>query len=415
MRNKAVEYLNTHKNELFEFGDILFKTPELGFKEFKTKALLKDKLNDDISEFAYTGFSVSMGEGHPHIGLIAEMDAIPTLGHPYANHEDKDAAHACGHSTQCAIMTYVYKSLKEAGIPCGKVTLFFTPAEEYTDLEYRQELIDKGILKTPSGKTNMLLDGIFDDVDICLHLHAMGPSECRFAVDSKLAGFIYKKITFHGKASHAAVLPQFGVNALNMFALFQSAAAMLRETFVDEDKNRVHGILIEGGQTVNSIPERVVYECYVRSFNTETLKELSEKLNNCAIHCAMSLGGEATIEDKPGYLPFVPDPLLAEVPVKHMMKFGTKFKYGERSVAAGDIGDLGLFKPTIQMGYGGFKGRIHGNNLEIEDESRVYYEPSIIMLETVYDLLENKDLTKSIVDNFKVGMTMEGYKKYLGI
>ena len=40
---------------------------------------------------------------------------------------------------------------------------------------------------------------------------------------------------------------------------------MLRETFVDEDKNRFHGIVTEGGQAVNSIPERVVYEGYVRS------------------------------------------------------------------------------------------------------------------------------------------------------
>lgn len=94
----------------------------------------------------------------------------------------------------------------------------------------------------------MLADGVLKDVDVCLHMHAMGESKYHFAVDSSLAGFIYKKFIFHGRGAHAAVLPHLGVNALNAFALFQSAAGMLRETFVDEDKNRFHGIVTEGGR-----------------------------------------------------------------------------------------------------------------------------------------------------------------------
>ncbi|MBQ7126008.1 M20/M25/M40 family metallo-hydrolase, partial [bacterium] len=81
-----------------------------------------------------TAFSVSIGKGKPHIGLIAELDALPTLGHKYANKNDNNAAHACGHSSQCAIMASVISLLKEDTFK-GKVTLFFTPAEEYTDIK----------------------------------------------------------------------------------------------------------------------------------------------------------------------------------------------------------------------------------------------------------------------------------------
>ena len=152
----------------------------------------------------------------------------------------------------------------------GKVSIYFCPAEEFTDIAYRQSLIKDGKIRYIGGKVNMLTEGIFDDVDLCIHLHAMG-NDYQYGINSRLAGFIYKKYTFIGKASHAAVLPHLGVNALNAFALFQSAQGMLRETFKDEDKNRVHGRLISGGETVNSIPEIVEYESYIRSFNSDTL------------------------------------------------------------------------------------------------------------------------------------------------
>ena len=115
------------------------------------------------------------------------------------------------------------------------------------------------------------LKGIFDDEDLFIHLHTMGESTYHFSLNSSLAGFVYKEITFKGKATHAAVAPHNGINALNAFVLFDNAVNMLRETFKEEDHIRIHGILNTGGQTVNSIPEKTVYECYVRSLDQEAL------------------------------------------------------------------------------------------------------------------------------------------------
>ena len=262
----------------------------------------------------------------------------------------------------------------------------------------------------------MLADGVLKDVDVCLHMHAMGESKYHFAVDSSLAGFIYKKFIFHGRGAHAAVLPHLGVNALNAFALFQSAAGMLRETFVDEDKNRFHGIVTEGGQTVNSIPERVVYEGYVRSFNTEQMQQLSNRLTNAASHCAMAIGGTCEVEDTPGYLPFHPCHALSEVAHQNMLAFAPEeaILKDEKSVAAGDIGDLGAFIPCIQFGYGGITGIIHGKSMQIADEPRVYLETAKILAATAVDLLQQAGLVEHICDAFQPEMTWEEYEAYRG-
>lgn len=423
MKKQCIELIDSQSNEILELSKRLFETPELGFKEHKTKALIQDFLKKEgftiSKEYFETGFEITIGSGKPHIGLICELDAIPTQGHRCADPVDH-AAHSCGHSTQVGIMLSAITALKklDAVKNGGTITLFFTPAEEFCDLAYRKELQKAGKIKTLSGKTNMLLAGCFDDIDLCIHMHGMGEYRgYKFSVDSTLAGFLYKEYNFIGKASHAAVCPDQGVNALNAFALFQSAVGMLRETFVDEDKNRVHGMITKGGDTVNSIPSHVVYEGYVRSFNTLKLQSISDQLTHTAKHCAQALNGECEVHDMPGYLPFHQNHDLNKVIYKNMLEFTAEDQIltDEKSVAAGDIGDLGCFIPTIQFGYTGFKGTMHGKDLEVISEQEVYIEPAKIVAMSVLDLLQDPSLVDNIKKNFKPEMTMEEYKQYVGI
>ena len=82
---------------LYELGDELFRHPELGYKEYTNKKILTKYFEDNglkVTDLGlHTAFKVSIGSGAPHIGLIAELDAIPTLGHPFANKID-NAAHS---------------------------------------------------------------------------------------------------------------------------------------------------------------------------------------------------------------------------------------------------------------------------------------------------------------------------------
>lgn len=407
-----------NKKEILDLAYALLKNPELGYKEFKTKEILVNYLKDKgfiiENECFETAFSISIGKGHPHIGLIAELDAIPTLGHKYANKEDNNAAHACGHSSQCTIMASALSLLKDEKFN-GKVTLFFTPAEEYTDIKYREKLIKNKKIKYIGGKINMLDKGLFDDLDIVIHLHAMGENNFKYSIGSNLSGFVYKKIKFIGRAAHGAVAPHMGINALNEYALFNDALNMLRETFKDDDSIRIHGYISEGGQTVNSIPERVVYECYVRAMNQKALEDTSCKVDNAAKNCAKALGGTCKIETMPGYLPLVQNKDINDVVYKEMLKLvdDKEIEVNVPSMAAGDIGDVSVFKPTVQFGYGGFTGIPHGRTFMVKDNDLVYIKTIELVYNTVLSLLKNPKLINDIVKKYKPLLSKTEYKKYI--
>ena len=404
--------------ELYALGDELFRHPELGYKEFTNKKILIDyfKQHDIFTEELgfCTAFKASIGSGSPKIALIAELDALPTPGHPFASKTD-NAAHSCGHSTQCAIMAYTLVKLKDR-IKKGSVTVYFTPAEEFTDVAFRKKLIARGEIDYIGGKINMLCAGQFDKDDLFIHLHTMASQQYVFSLNTSLSGFVYKRFIFKGKATHAAVSPDQGINALNCFVLFDNALNMLRETFREKDHIRIHGIIDEGGQSVNSIPERVVYECYIRSSDEKALITTTARVEQAARNCAKALGGSVKIETIPGYLPMHQNELINDVIRKNMLKHCKKEEIHDHefSMAAGDIGDLSCFKPTVQFGYSGFSGSCHSKDLCIADEKKAYLYPSMVVYDTVIYLLDHPEYVDKIKKEFKPFLNKKDYLAYLG-
>jgi len=406
------DYILDHSQEIIALGENLFNHPELGYKEFTNKKTLIEyfkkygfKIENECFE---TAFSVSIGKGKPHIGLIAELDGLP-MGDGFR--------HACGHSTQCAIQAAVMISLKQRELTKGKVTLFFTPGEEYIDIAYRKKLIKDKKIEYIGGKQNMIAKGLFDDVDFFIHLHTSSNRQYQYNLNTTLGGFVYKKYSFIGKASHAAVKPELGVNAINMFTLFNNAVNALRETFKDEDGVRVHGYISNGGSSINIIPDKLVYECYIRSYNIDTINEVSKKIDNAAKCCAKALGGSVKIETLPGYVPLVQSKPLTEYIYQYLLKQykPEEIKLNGKSMAAGDLGDLSLFKPVVQIGYGGFKGMVHGKDLDIEDPNRVYIKTAKVIEGVVLGLLKDQEAVKKIKADFKPRMKKEDYLKMIKI
>ena len=105
MKTEINKIIDAQQDEMIAFGKELFCIQNLVIKKFETKKLVQEELEKYgikvEAEYFETGFQVSIGQGKPHIGLIAELDAIPVEGHPCSNPKDH-AAHACGHSTQVA-------------------------------------------------------------------------------------------------------------------------------------------------------------------------------------------------------------------------------------------------------------------------------------------------------------------------
>lgn len=416
--------IEKNNNEIVNIGDNIFTNPELGFKEFKTSKVISKYLNDmglDIEEgISVTGIKSSIGNNGINIGLIAELDAIPTYGHKYSSN-DRSAAHSCAHSNQIAIMLGVIRVLKESNILDklnGKVTFIGTPAEEFTDLEYRRELVKAGKIKYMSGKQDMIAKGIFDDIDLIISCHTMGGiREKKADINSSLNGFIAKKITYYGKAAHAGAAPHLGINALNAAMIGLAAVNAQRETFIDEHNIRVHGIITEGGQTVNTVPERVAIEAYIRGRNLKSILDANFKVDRAFKAGAYAVGGRCVIEDTPGYVPFKQCSDLSEV-----LKGNLAALIGEEniinsqnSMASGDIGDLATIKPTIQFGFSGFSGNVHGPDFEIIDNEMAYIIPAKAIAMTIVDLFENNGYKgKMIIKNNPSIYTKEDYiKKWL--
>ncbi len=421
MKQKLIEWIKGHENQFIQFGDELMNTPELGFKEFNTKRKIIEFLKQyDIEvdqEFSVTGFSVSIGTGSRHLGLMAELDALVTMDHPNSD-PITHAAHACGHSTQVVNMIQAFVAIKELKLIEGKdikLTLFFTPAEEYVDLDYRRELLKNGTIQALAGKQDMLVKGILDGVDAIIHLHATVSDTYRYSVNSTLAGFIYKEYHFMGKSAHAAVAPSQGINALNAYTLFQNAVGLMRETFDEKDMIRVHGMIKQGGQTINSIPAHVIYESYVRSLNSDRLLTLSNQLTQTAMHCAQALNATCEVIDAPGYLPLAQNAELTEIIYQNMLNFcdPEKILTTEKSIASGDIGDVACLIPTIQFGYTGFKGTVHGKDFMVSDPYFAYTEPTMIIATSICDLILDLKLIDEIKKNFKPSLTKNEYLTYL--
>ena len=414
---KANEYIKKHTKEIIELGDLLYKTPELGYKEHETKRILKEYFKSNnlkVKDLGFeTAFSVSIGKGKPHIGLIAELDALPTFGHPYANVLDNNAAHSCGHSTQCAIMASALVALSKQGINKGKVTLFFTPAEEFIDIEYRKNLIKKKKINYIGGKVNMLEAGMFDDVDMFIHLHTTNRKNYDYTIGSRLAGFVYKKITFIGKASHAAIAPEKGIDAMDCFVRFYEEITKLKTAYPKEDMVRLHGIICEGGQSINTVPERISYEMYCRSINHDTLLALNNIVDSLAKKSAKLYGAKAKVETIPGYLPMTQSEPLTKVVESCMKKYSKNIYQGENSIAAGDVGDISVFKPIVQFGYTGFSGQCHNKDLMVSDPIKVYITTSMIVCDCINKLISDDKSLKEI-KNYKPKMSKEEYKKYIG-
>ncbi|HZK41606.1 MAG TPA: M20/M25/M40 family metallo-hydrolase, partial [Clostridia bacterium] len=157
-KQRALAILDSLMPGIQDLGQRLFQTPELGFKEYETAALIGQYLSDHGMTFeegiALTGVRAKLGQEGYHVALVADMDALEVQGS-----QGPFVMHACGHSIQLAIMLAVIHSLhildKEAPL-AGQVSFMATPAEEFLDLDYRRGLIAQGKIAYPSGKQNMI-------------------------------------------------------------------------------------------------------------------------------------------------------------------------------------------------------------------------------------------------------------------
>lgn len=387
------QYISEAREEIFAMGETFFQCAELGFREFSTAEKITRLLDQwGIAyerQVALTGVIATVGTGDGyHIGIVADMDALPAQ-------TSMGNVHACGHSVQTTIALAVLKALVDSQLlqatDC-RVSVFFTPAEEYIDFAYREQLIASGKLEFLSGKQNMIALGCFDGVDCILSAHANGDKEARFDVGSTLTGFLVKKVIFGGKAAHTGAELHLGRNTLHGAVLLLNALGFVKDQFAPAQGIKISPVITEAGGTVNAVPDRTVVESYIRADSQEALYTAAKRFDACAEHCAAALELACTMQTVPGYLPLRPSAPLGRIVKENMLRLCTETEIVENpaSGASGDIGDLSALLPAVQFGFAGIDGRFHDDSFRIADLENCYISAAQVMLGTVYDLVQDK-------------------------
>ncbi|MBQ7049596.1 MAG: amidohydrolase [Firmicutes bacterium] len=424
MKRKVAAAVDAVATEICAFGEEAMEMPEAGYKEYKSSAHMRqavEKLGLSVEEYARTGLKakVSCGKGDgPCVALIGELDAISCFGHPRGNSEN-GSAHACGHNAQQAAAYGALLALLRSGVLeelSGSVALVATPAEEFGDMEYRLQLKEEEQIQYLGGKQQMVLEGAFDDVDMAMMLHAHpNMPQAGLNLDGSSLGFVAKTIEFYGRASHGS-LPFEGINALNAAMMGLMGIHANREIFRDEDQVRIHPIITNGGSIVNSVPDYVRIETYVRASNAKAIDAACEVVDRAMKGAAMTIGAEVKITTIPGYLP-----LQQNLAMGRLMEQNALALWGEDTAHRGvpttgstDIGDLSQLIPCIQPTCGGYDGALHSKEFHIVDPKLAYVDGAKLLALTVVDLLADGAVAgRKVLEEFEPVFTKETYLGFL--
>jgi amidohydrolase len=255
---------------LAAMSDFIFDHPETGLQEVQACALLCDFLARQgfAVERGYAGLPTAfravhqVGEGGPRIGLLCEYDALSGLGH------------ACAHHLQGPCIIGAAMAVKD----------------QVADRPYTLEVIGTPAEETVGGKVVMLEHGAFKDLDVALMMHGNDVTQ----VDLKSLALSEYLVTFHGTAAHAGMAPEDGRSALEALMLVFNGLAFLRGHVRDD--TRMHGIIEQGGQVVNAIPDLAVARIEVRSYDRPYLDQVIERVQRVIQGAALMTDTWFTVE-----------------------------------------------------------------------------------------------------------------------
>ena len=401
-----------HRQLILDAVEYIWKNPETGYKEWKTHAYLEEafaKLGYELTLAGdIPGFTALLDTGRegPTIAVFGELDSLICENHPEADPET-GAVHSCGHCAQAAALLGLAAALTEPGIldeMSGKILLVAVPAEELIEIEYREELYKKGIIKYFGGKPEFMSRGLLDGVDMAMMIHTSSSKDNDGGINGGGNGCIAKSVTFQGVSAHAGGAPHMGVNALYAANLGLNAINALRETFQDANRVRVHPIITAGGKAVNAIPDEVRLESYVRGATMASIIDANRKVNRALAASAAAMGAKVHLRDIPGYCPRIVDRDAIELMKEAMEQVLERVAFNPTAWGGGstDMGDVSTVMPTLHPYVAGATGTAHGNDYYIADPEKACVKSAQVQLVFLAMALRNgAEKAKSIIANYK--------------
>jgi amidohydrolase len=270
VKARAAAAVEAAREEILDLSHRIHANPEPAFEERQASAWVAEAVARHGYAVEHPAGSLEtavrgrltggLGADGPRIGVLAEYDALPGLGH------------GCGHNTMASSgvgAAIALAAVRDAW--AGEVVFLGTPAEE------------RG-----SGKAIMLADGLFDGLDAALLFHPCDRNhvECAPLASEDAV------VVFTGLQSHAASEPWMGKNALDaMIALFVSVGLWRQQL---PPHCRVHGIISDGGTAANIIPDRTRAWFMIRSADQPYYEVMKTRFRQLCE--AAALAADVTVE-----------------------------------------------------------------------------------------------------------------------
>jgi amidohydrolase len=383
----ASSAIDEHKKELRELSEYIWQNPELNFKEHKAAAALTSFLVKRGFEVTTpycdldTAFKAEISNGDwtdgtphgPHVCVICEYDALPEIGH------------ACGHNliAEAGVATGLGLQAALNGGLVGRVTVMGTPAEE-----------------GGGGKVLMINRGAFEDVDVAIMVH---PAPFTVLSCSVLA-ITSMRITYTGKASHAAAFPWEGLNALDAAVMAYNSISVARQQF--KPTWRVHGVITNGGVKPNIIPEKTTLEYYIRAPTKQELAVLKDKMTLCFKAAAVATGCIVEMEKmEEDYDNLITNSIMAETYRVNLESLDVDVSKYSPTSGSTDMGNVTHVVPGIHPMYAVGSGEAN-HTREFTDvvNTPESHEKTLTMAKamayTLIDIMTNPNLLKSIETEF---------------
>jgi amidohydrolase len=325
-KQRARAAVDAIAEDLIRISREIHSHPELALREHHAYAELVPFLEAQgfaIDERNYgmeTAFRGEWGHGPVTIAVCAEYDALPEIGH------------ACGHNLIATVGVGAAVALIGALDPAdARIVILGTPAEELY-----------------GGKIIMEKAGCFDDVDVAMMAHS-APVDI---VDMPMFGVAHVDVEYRGKAVHASVFPEQGVNALDALVTAYQTIAQLRHHIRSD--SRIHGIITRGGEAANIVPGLAAGTFYVRALQPRYLEQLKERVRHCFEAGALATGCELTMDwhDDAQYAPMLNNRPMCEAYRRNGEVMGKTFIDPKGlSTGSSDMGNVSQVVPSIHPNF----------------------------------------------------------------
>ncbi len=383
VKARVAAAVESARDEILDLSHRIHANPEPAFEEVQAAAWVAEAV-------ARHGFAVEhpagslatavrgrltggLGADGPRIGVLAEYDALPGLGH------------GCGHNTMAS--SGVGAALALAAVRdawAGEVVFLGTPAEE------------RG-----SGKAIMLEDGLFDGLDAALLFHPCDRNhvECAPLASEDAV------VVFHGLQSHAASEPWAGKNALDaMIALFVSVGLWRQQL---PPHCRVHGIIAEGGTAANIIPDRTRAWFMIRSADQPYYEVMKARFRQLCEAAALAADVTVEVEFSGAASTMKHSRTLASCWVANAEAYGILDEGMDATSGSTDMANVSWALPTIHPELSITDVPTPGHSIEFRDAAARPRADATVLLaatlvaQTALDLLLDRTLVEQAWREFR--------------